>query len=100
MEQSEPPRDCQKVGRAWLCRECHGCGSTLGKTPFRRRQAFKDEAGQTVETRDEQFKQIAQLTETARQQGNPVMSMDVKKKELIGFFPSGQTLQLGANGSG
>lgn len=69
----------------------------LAKHHFRRRQAFKDEAGQAVEERDEQFKQIAQLTETARQQGNPVMSMDVKKRVNRQFLPSGQTLQPGAN---
>jgi Rhodopirellula transposase DDE domain len=52
----------------------------LVKHHFRRRQAFKDEANRQVEQRDEQFKTIKQLTATARQQGNPVMSMDVKKK--------------------
>lgn len=52
----------------------------LVKHHFRRRQAFKDEASRQVEQRDEQFKKIEQLTATARQQGNPVMSMDVKKK--------------------
>jgi hypothetical protein len=52
----------------------------LEKHNFRRRQAFKNEAGQEVEQRDEQFKNIEQLIETARKKGNPVMSMDVKKK--------------------
>ena len=52
----------------------------LEKHDFRRRQAFKNEAGQQVEQRDEQFKNIQQLVETAREKGNPVMSMDVKKK--------------------
>ena len=52
----------------------------LKKHDFRRRQAFKNEAGQQVEQRDEQFKNIEHLVETAREKGNPVMSMDVKKK--------------------
>jgi Rhodopirellula transposase DDE domain len=52
----------------------------LKKHAFRRRQAFKNEAGQQVEQRDEQFKNIEQLVENARAKGNPVMSMDVKKK--------------------
>ena len=52
----------------------------LTKHDFGRRQAFKNEAGKQVEQRDEQFKKIEQLVETAREQGNPVMSMDVKKK--------------------
>lgn len=52
----------------------------LAKHDFRRRQAFKNEADKQVEQRDEQFTKIEQLVENAREQGNPVMSMDVKKK--------------------
>ena len=48
---------------------------------FRRRQAFKAEAGQQVEQRDEQFQNITALKEQYHAQGNPVMSMDVKKKK-------------------
>jgi len=53
---------------------------------FRRRQAFKSEAGKQVAHRDEQFKNIEKLIKAAHEKGNPVMSMDVKKKELIGNF--------------
>lgn len=52
----------------------------LTKHDFRRRQAFKYEAGKQVEQRDDQFENIEKLVETAREKGNPVMSMDVKKK--------------------
>lgn len=52
----------------------------LTKYDFRRRQAFKNEAGQPVAQRNEQFKNIERLVETARENKNPVMSMDVKKK--------------------
>lgn len=52
----------------------------LEKHSFRRRQAFKAEAGQQVEQRDEQFQNITTLKERYHAQGNPVMSMDVKKK--------------------
>lgn len=52
----------------------------LAKHNFRRRQAFKVEAGQQVEQRDEQFQNIASLKQQYHEQGNPVMSMDVKKK--------------------
>jgi Rhodopirellula transposase DDE domain len=52
----------------------------LDKHDFRRRKAFKNEAGNEVENRDEQFKNIENWVEDARQNGNPVMSMDVKKK--------------------
>lgn len=47
---------------------------------FRRRRAFKSEAGKQVAHRDEQFKNIETLVESAHKKGNPVMSMDVKKK--------------------
>lgn len=52
----------------------------LKKHNYRRRQAFKTEAGKDVPQRDEQFQKIASLKEEYHEQGNPVMSMDVKKK--------------------
>jgi len=52
----------------------------LAKHDFRRRQAFKSVAGKQVAQRDEQFKNIEQIVENAKAAGNPVMSMDVKKK--------------------
>lgn len=52
----------------------------LKKHDFRPRKAFKSEAGKEVENRDEQFKNIENLIEYARESGNPAMSMDVKKK--------------------
>ena len=61
----------------------------LTKHDFGRRQAFKNEAGKQVEQRDEQFKKIEQLVETAREQGNPVMSMDVKKRVDRPIFSEG-----------
>ena len=52
----------------------------LKKHNYRRRQAFKTEAGKEVPQRDEQFQKIANLKREYHEQGNPVMSMDVKKK--------------------
>ncbi len=52
----------------------------LEKHHFRRRQAFKSEAGKQVAHRDEQFQNIERLKQSHHEQGNPVMSMDVKKK--------------------
>jgi hypothetical protein len=53
----------------------------LKKHNFRPRQAFKSEAGKTnIPYRDEQFKNIERLKEEYSVQGNPVLSMDVKKK--------------------
>lgn len=53
----------------------------LDKYNFRRRQAFKAEAGKkNIPHRDEQFKKIDVLKQQYYDKGNPVMSMDVKKK--------------------
>ena len=52
----------------------------LEKHDFRRRQAFKTVAGKQVAGRDEQFQNISKLKAAYYDQGNPVMSMDVKKK--------------------
>ncbi len=53
----------------------------LKKHNFRPRKAFKNEAGKTnIPNRDEQFKNIEELKEKYHNEGNPVMSMDVKKK--------------------
>jgi hypothetical protein len=53
----------------------------LDKHNYRRRQAFKAEAGKQVPQRDEQFQNIAALKQQYHEEGNPVMSMDVKKKK-------------------
>lgn len=42
--------------------------------------------------RDEQFERIAELKQEYRREGNPVISMDTKKKELIGDFYRAGTL--------
>lgn len=53
----------------------------LEKHHFRPRQAFKAEAGKkNIPQRDEQFKNIERLKQEYTAQGNPVLSMDVKKK--------------------
>jgi len=64
----------------------------LSKHKFCRRQAFKSEAGKkNIPDRDEQFKNIERLNKEYHDAGDPVMSMDVKKKELIGnFFRDGK----------
>jgi hypothetical protein len=55
----------------------------LEKHNFRKRQAFKTLSGKAdVTNRDEQFKNIEKLKEEYTKEGNPVLSMDVKKKSL------------------
>lgn len=53
----------------------------LKKHNFRRRKAFKTLSGkENIENRDEQFKNIETLKGKYEAEGNPVLSMDVKKK--------------------
>jgi len=52
----------------------------LEQHDFRRRKALKTQATGAHPQRNEQFENIAQLVETYQQAGQPVMSMDTKKK--------------------
>jgi Rhodopirellula transposase DDE domain len=52
----------------------------LAKHQFRRRKALKPKACGSSEHRNEQFEKIAHLKTEYLVQGNPVMSMDSKKK--------------------
>jgi hypothetical protein len=52
----------------------------LKECNFRRRKALKTKAGKQTENRDDQFQKIYWLKESYHQNGNPVLSMDVKKK--------------------
>jgi len=55
----------------------------LEKHNFRKRQAFKTLSGkEDVENRDEQFKNIEKLKDEYNKEGDPILSMDVKKKSL------------------
>ena len=55
----------------------------LNKYNFRRRKAQKTVSGkENIENRDEQFKNIESLKDKYQADGNPVLSMDVKKKSL------------------
>lgn len=64
----------------------------LKKHGYRRRKAQKRHAlKRDVPDRDAQFTYIAQLRATYQGQGNPVISMDTKKKEHLGnFYREGQ----------
>jgi hypothetical protein len=61
-----------------------------------RRQAFKEEAGCHFPQRDEQFRQIAKLRDEYQRRGWPTISIDTKKKEILGdFFHAGRALTDG-----
>ncbi|MGB5714353.1 MAG: hypothetical protein WBM44_26005 [Waterburya sp.] len=53
----------------------------LDKQNFRRRQAFKTKATGNNPLRNEQFENINQLIDEYQKAGNPVMSVDTKKKK-------------------
>ena len=58
----------------------------LRKHDYRRRKAQKTKTAKTVENRNEQFENIAAQQADYRMTGNPIISMDTKKKEFIGDF--------------
>jgi len=58
----------------------------LKKHYYRRRKAQKRRTKKTVPYRNEQFENIARLIAEYEASGNPAISMDTKKKELLGNF--------------
>jgi hypothetical protein len=89
-----------------LADELQNCGFAIGVDALRRilfnemglsrRQAFKDEAACDFPQRDEQFRFIARLRAKYERHGWPVLSVDTKKKEILGnFFHSGRALTDG-----
>lgn len=67
----------------------------LKKHNYRRRKAQKKRTMKDVEHRDEQFENIAQLRAEYEAAGNPVVSLDTKKKEHLGnFYREGQLYTL------
>lgn len=63
---------------------------------LRRRQAMKDEGGCDFPQRDEQFEHISELRRWYERRHWPVISVDTKKKELLGeFFRPGRAYTNG-----
>lgn len=58
----------------------------LKKHNYRRRKAQRKCAKEIVPQRNEQFENIARLIAAYEAAGNPIVSMDTKKKELLGNF--------------
>jgi hypothetical protein len=64
----------------------------LEKHGLGRRKALKKRAFKKHPQQDRQFQIIAEYRRIYEESGNPILSIDTKKKELIGqFFRSGQT---------
>ena len=67
----------------------------LKKHNYRRRKAQKKRTMKEVEHRNEQFENIARLRAEYAAAGNPVVSMDTKKREYLGnFYRAGQLYTL------
>lgn len=63
----------------------------LDENGFAKRQILKDLAGGNVPERNTQFERIEQLRSDYRRQNNPILSIDTKKKELLGtLYRSGR----------
>jgi len=58
----------------------------LRKHNYRRRKAQKKKAMKEVENKDKQFEKIGSLKADYEQTDNPILSMDTKKKEVLGDF--------------
>lgn len=58
----------------------------LNKHNYRRRKALKKQTMKNVPNRNEQFENIASKIAQYQAKGNPIMSMDTKKKEHLGNF--------------
>jgi len=56
----------------------------LKKHGFKKRKALKNQTIGSCENRNEQFENINSIKSEYQQNGNPVVSMDSKKKELLG----------------
>jgi hypothetical protein len=64
-------------------------GRLLRERDYSRRVNSKQEAGDDHPDRDEQFRYIQQQKQAFLAAGQPVISVDTKKKELIGNFANG-----------
>ena len=58
----------------------------LKKHGFKRRKALKKETMKKVAGRNDQFERIAELKALYQAAGNPIISMETKKKEYLGNF--------------
>lgn len=58
----------------------------LRKHKYSRRKAQKKETMKTVKDKDAQFENIAQYKSEYQDTGNPIISIDTKKKEFIGNY--------------
>ena len=68
-----------KISRYFICQILDSLG-------LRERSFYKDLPMKEVKDRDEQFKRIAAIRKEAETVGLPIISIDTKKKEMLGNF--------------
>ena len=68
-----------KISRYYICQILDSLG-------LRERSFYKDLPMKEVKYRDEQFERIAAIREEAETAGLPIISIDTKKKEMLGNF--------------
>ncbi|MCP4309598.1 MAG: ISAzo13 family transposase [bacterium] len=91
-------RTTAKIAEELRCVGIEICPKTvahlLKKMEFRLRVNYKNRATNTDPDRDQQFDHIAEIRKRFTQMGAPIISVDTKKRELVGRFKnSGTTWQ-------
>lgn len=76
----------QALGALGLAISAGTVGRLLRAMGYSLRVNHKKVSGSSPETRDEQFHYIAELRETFARRGDPIVSVDSKKRELVGNF--------------
>lgn len=75
-----------ELGRLGIKVSANTVGRLLGQLGFALRVNHKKLSRVSAPDRDEQFRYIAELRERFKKTGQPIISIDTKKKELIGNF--------------
>ena len=83
-EREQAPPSCRRWGTRWVVASSTSCCSTSATRCRRIARAPKEPS-----TRDAQFNYLNEQVRGAQEQGHPVISVDTKKKELIGEFKNG-----------
>lgn len=90
------PRITEKMAEAGYGVSEYIVRQMLEQMGFRHRSFIKDLPMKDVEERDAQFQNIADIRERATEINLPIISMDTKKKELVGNFKrDGKVLAIG-----
>ena len=84
MDKFELLRYCHFISKKRLYGKSQHCQETIKKTWLCQTQSAKKKSTGEHVNRNAQFERIAQLKASYQAAGNPVISVDTKKKELIG----------------